>query len=137
MSTLLFPLLALHNYLRWIVLAALLYMLIRYFIGWNRNTPWRDLDDKIGLVVTSLIDTQFLLGLLLYVVKRFSVSTRILTEHIIPMVLVVILAHIGRSRIKKADQDTLKHKNGAIWFTISLLIILLSIPWYRPLLRGL
>ena len=137
MLTLYLPLVTIHNYLRWIVLIILLFTLYRAYVGWVQNKSWSNLDDKLGLVFTSAMDTQFLLGLLVYGVLKFSVTPRILTEHIIPMIAAVIITHIGRSRSKNASRDQSKHKQSAIWFSVSLLIVVLSIPWYRPLLRGL
>lgn len=131
------PLVTIHNYLRWFVLIILLITLYRAYTGWIQDRSWLKLDDSIGLVLTSAMDTQFLLGLLIYGVLKFSVTPRILTEHIIPMIAAVILTHIGRSRSTNAPDDRSKYKQAALWYSISLLVVVLSIPWYRPLLRGL
>jgi len=131
------PLVTVHNYLRWIVLIIVLITLYRAYRGWIQEKTWDKLDDRLGLIFTSTMDTQLLLGLLVYGVLEFSVTPRILTEHIIPMIAAVIIAHIGRSRSKNAPNDQPKHKQAAIWYSVSMLIIILSIPWYRPLLRGL
>jgi hypothetical protein len=50
------------------------------------------------------------------------------------MIVALVLAHIGRSRAKKADTDVSKHKNAAIFYTIAILLILAAIPWNRALL---
>ena len=50
-------------------------------------------------------------------------------EHILIMIIAVVVAHIGRSRSKKAANDTGKHKQAAIFFAISLLLVFLAIPW--------
>lgn len=141
--------LAVHNIVRWLVLIFGVIAVVRAFVGWFGSRQWTDLDDKLGLGFTISIDIQFVLGLLLYLVlspittSAFqNMSTAMsdsgtryfLVEHSVMMVAALILAHIGRSRTKKADTDLGKYKNAAIFYTIALLIILASIPWFRPLL---
>ena len=45
------------------------------------------------------------------------------------MIIAVIVAHIGRARSKKADSDTGKFKQAAIFFTAAMVLVLLAIPW--------
>ena len=45
-------------------------------------------------------------------------------EHAVMMLLVVFLITIGRSKSKKAETDELKHKKGAIFYIIALVLIL-------------
>ncbi len=141
--------LAIHNIFRWLVLIFGVIAVVRALIGWFGNGQWSDLDDRLGLGFTISIDIQFLLGLLLYVflspittsafanmsaAMSDSATRFFLVEHSLMMLIAIILAHIGRSRAKKADTDNGKFKNAAIFFAIALLIILASIPWFRPLL---
>lgn len=133
--TLYFPLLTVHNYLRWLVLLALAFSLLRSYWGWLNDQPWGAVAQVSGLVSTSLLDTQLLLGLVLYGVLHFRVNTQMLTEHIIPMIFAVITAHVARYLSKKGQSDGDKYQKAALWFTVTLVIILLSIPWRRPLLR--
>jgi hypothetical protein len=60
-------------------------------------------------------------------------------EHAFGMFLAVALAHVGRVRTRKAG-SLRRHRVAAIFFGLSLLLILLSIPWPgtangRPLVR--
>jgi hypothetical protein len=70
-----------------------------------------------------------------------NTSTRFyVVEHSIIMVIGLILVHVGRSLSQKGKTDHQKHLRAAIWFSIALIIILLSIPWPfmevgRPLFR--
>jgi membrane protein DedA with SNARE-associated domain len=52
-----------------------------------------------------------------------------LVEHISLIVIAVVIATIGYSLAKKADIDSIKHRRVMIFFSISLLLILLAIPW--------
>lgn len=141
--------LATHNIFRWLVLIFGLLAIIMAFVGWFGKKEWKGLDDKLGLGFTISLDVQVLLGFLLYVV--FSPLIKVafsdigaamgnselrffLVEHLLMMIVALVLAHIGRSRAKKADTDVSKHKNAAIFYTIAMLLILASIPWDRAML---
>jgi len=57
-------------------------------------------------------------------------------EHPFYGLLAVIVAHVGSSRAKKATEDANKHKAIAIFFSIVVVLLLILMPWGRPLLRG-
>lgn len=148
-------LLPLHNILRWLLLIAALFAVGRALWGWLARKPWQALDDRAGLIFTTVMDLQVLVGLLLYV--AFSPLTQtafqnfggamgnatmrfFAIEHILIMVIALVLAHIGRAQTRKASEALSKHRRAAIWFGIALLLVLLAIPWPfsgvpRPLWR--
>jgi hypothetical protein len=45
------------------------------------------------------------------------------------MVLALILIHVGRVAVRKAEEDAQKHKRALAFFLIGTLAILSSIPW--------
>lgn len=53
------------------------------------------------------------------------------------MVLAVVFAHVGVVVSRRATVSVVKNRWAALWFTLSLLVILLGMPWFRPLLPGL
>lgn len=141
--------LILHNIFRWLVLIFGLLAVIFALLGWFGKRPWTRIDDRLGLGFSISMDIQVLLGVLLYFI--FSPITRsafqdfgaamadsdarfFAVEHIVLMLIAVALIHIGRSRSRKAGTDNGKHKQAAIFYTISLLLILAAIPWFRPFL---
>jgi Na+-driven multidrug efflux pump len=141
--------LTLHNILRWLVLILGIIAIVRAYFGWFGDREWSDLDDNLGRGFTISLDLQFLLGLLLYIflspittnafanmsaAMSDSGTRYFLVEHSLMMLAAIILAHIGRSRGRKQENDTKKFRTTAIFFTIALLIILVAIPWFRPLL---
>jgi hypothetical protein len=145
-------LLAVHNIVRWVALILAILASVRAFIGWFGQRDWSDRDRKIGLFYTSSMDIQLLLGLLLYIV--FSPITRtalqdfgsamsaegvrfFALEHAFYMVLAVVCAHLGNIFSKRAAEPDKKHRMAAIWFGLSLLLILIGMPWMRPFLPGL
>lgn len=144
--------LALHNVLRWVVVVVAVVTLVRMFSGVFRARPWQAADTKWGKWFTMALDIQLLVGLVLYFVlsplttaamanmgAAMSDSTLrfFAVEHSLMMVVAVVLAHVGAVLVRRATTDAARFRRGAIWFTLTVLIIAASIPWDRPLLRGL
>ena len=136
--------LSLHSIVRWAVVILGVIAVVRAFIGWFGGRQWQQLDDRLGLGFTTVLDINLLLGLLLYfffspittnAFKDFGAamgnsSVRFfLAEHLFIMIIAVVLAHIGRSRSKKAGDDKSKFKQAAIFFVLAMLAILAAIPW--------
>ncbi len=141
-----------HSWLRWVVLIAMLWTILRAVLPGPR--AWTPADDRsLRLSVISL-DVQFLLGLLLYFVlspfTREAMSDMgaamrspglrfFAVEHMAGMLIAITLAHVGAVRIRKAAPER-RHRLAAIFFILALLAVLASIPWPglpagRPLFR--
>ena len=58
--------LTLHSLVRWIIVIAALAAVIRGLSGLSGRQAWSALDQRLGVIFTSAMDTQLLLGLLLY-----------------------------------------------------------------------
>ena len=63
-------------------------------------------------------------------------------EHQVGMFIAVALGHIGLARIRKGTDLVHRHKTALAFFALSLVVMMLSIPWPgkaggRPLLRGI
>lgn len=147
--------LTIHNLLRWVVLIAGLMTVIRAFAGLSGNRAWQRADDQTGLIYTAAFDLQILVGLILFFAVS-PITTRALSdfaaamgntlmryftvEHSLLMLVAVVLAHVGRSLSRRAPTDRAKFRRAAIWFTLSLILTLVAIPWPfldpgRPLFR--
>ena len=143
--------LALHSWIRWLVIIAGVVAVVRAFM--ERST-WSSADDRAGIVFTTVLDVQFLLGLLLYLwlspiaaAARHDLGAAMqntplrfwVVEHPIGMIAALALAHIGRTRIRRAAPSA-KARVARIFFALALLLVLLSMPWpglpyARPLVR--
>ena len=153
----LYPLfLTLHNLARWLVVIFAILALVRAWRGWLRKGDWTRLDDRAGIFFTSALDTQVLLGLILYfayspyaqlTANNFSgamadPATRFFgLEHWLWMLAATVGAHVGRAVSRRQPDPLKKHRLVAIFFTAAVLLILLAIPWPflantgRPLFR--
>jgi len=145
--------LAIHNILRWIVLIVGIIAVVRAWRGWLGKREWGKNDRMMGMFFSSGIDTQLLLGLLLYFFlspitkgalsdfgSAWSVGGDLrffAIEHVSLMVLAAVFAHVGSAMAKKTPDAASKHKQAAIWFSLTMLAILVAIPWWRPLFPGL
>lgn len=137
-----------HNLLRWLVILTALWALIRVWPGFFRAAIWEKKDRLAGLLFTSVLNLQFLLGLALLLIGPYraaygSMATtmkdpvlRFFTvEHPFMMFLAVLVAQAGFSLSKRASGDRAKFLRAAICYTIALLLILAAIPWkYSPLI---
>jgi len=142
-------LLAWHGFLRWVVLAAGLAALFVGFSGWSGAKPASTLR-PFSLLFVIAMDIEFLLGLLLYfgaspitraALENFGAAMKqqesrfFAVEHTTLMFLAVVCAHVGAALARKGKTETMKFRGAAVAWTISLLLLLGGIPWWRPLLR--
>jgi hypothetical protein len=138
--------LVLHNTLRWVLLLSLAITLFKYLAGWLGNKSWNKTDNLMGIVFTSLMDLQLLIGLTLYfflspvtklAMSDFGAAMKdadlrfYAVEHFSMMLIAVVLVHIGRAKSKKANLDIAKFRVASIFFMAALVIILAAIPWGR------
>ncbi|WP_340111284.1 hypothetical protein [Maribellus mangrovi] len=137
-----------HSGFRWLVLIVLVVAIVLSVYGWTKRAEWTKSGKTTSLILMILMDIQFLIGLVLYVFlspmtkaafNDFGAAMKNATlrfyvvEHILMMVIALALVHIGRSRTKKDIVGWKKHRAAVIFYTISLLVILMAIPWDRPL----
>lgn len=141
-------LLILHNLFRWLVLLSAFWVLFTSVRG-LRSLTYSPSDQTAGRVFVSTMDIQLLLGILLYWISpliraamtnfgaamQASQTRFFLVEHVLLMIVAVALAHIGSVRIRRTPTVPAKHRQALIWYGLSLLVVLLAIPWWRPLLR--
>lgn len=143
----------LHSILRWVILLLALLIIVRAANGLSFKRGYTQADSKMNMWFTSAIDTQVLLGIILYFTS--SLTTKALqdfgsamgspvqrffaVEHVLGMVVAMIAAHIGRAMIKKGADARAKHRRTILWVAITIVIILIAIPWpfYAQVGRGL
>lgn len=132
-----------HSWFRWAVVITGVLAALRAIAGASGRRPWTPADDRAGLWFTIALDVQVLIGVCLYfalspftaeAMKDFGAAMRNpalrfwAVEHAFGMIVALVLAHVGRIRIRNADTSR-RHTIAAIFFTIALVAILASIPW--------
>ncbi len=136
--------LSLHSVLRWIVVLLAALATARAASGWLKGRNWTPLDDRLGLAFTIVLDTQVLIGLILYlflspvtasafhdlgVVLSNDTARFWIIEHIFAMVVSLILVHIGRSMSGRPGPARQRYQRTALLFGLATLILIISIPW--------
>lgn len=149
------PLLTLHSYLRWVVILLGLVVIVRSLHGRSRLGWWGPDDARAGLLYTSSLDLQVFIGFVLYLlyspltigaVRNLGVAMADRTlrfwtiEHGVMMLLALVVAHIGRARVRNAREDRRRYTRAAIYYSVSWLLVLAATPWPffsygRPLVR--
>jgi hypothetical protein len=111
-------------------------------IGMLGNGSYTKFDKIIGSATVGFMDLQLVLGLILYF--GYSPYTKGLTfnmsnaeerfwsvEHLLMMILAIAFAHIGKVKAGKAQDDKQKFKVQVLFFSVSLALMMLAIPWGR------
>ena len=141
--------LALHSIFRWLVMVSLLYAIVTSIQGYLTKKPFSKKDAMIRMITGAISHTQLLIGFTLYfvlspVTKHFLASGSGGNHqiwffgfyHIAMMFIAVVVMTVGSSISKRAKSDSAKFKNIMIYFTLALILILLAIPWFRPVFRN-
>jgi hypothetical protein len=148
--------LTLHSWLRWVALVAGVAGTISAL---RDTTPSKGPSraDRWGLILMATLDTQMLLGLVMY----FAVSPTMAAirenfagamkdpaarfwavEHITTMMLAVVVTHVGRVLARKSATPEARRMKLFVSFAVATALMLLATPWPgmrtgRPLFRGL
>jgi hypothetical protein len=132
----------LHSYNRYLILAALVYVLYRSWSGWMGKKSFEKADNTASVALLGLAHLQLLLGLIQYFVT--STYTRdgmadmgaamknewlryFTVEHAFMMILAVVFIQVGRTTSKKATTDEAKHKKLAIWTTAATVLVVAAL----------
>jgi hypothetical protein len=141
-------LLALHSGFRWFVLTSILFTLFNAYKGWWFHKKYTAFDNYTRHATATLAHIQLALGISLYFISpvidyfiknfREAIHQRELRffglEHSSMMLLAILILTIGSIKAKRKSTDKEKFKTIALWFSLSLFILLTSIPWaFSPL----
>lgn len=137
----------LHSVFRWLVLLLIIIAIIDAVIKLRAKYKPAGKDSKWKLFAMIILHLQFIIGLILYFISpkvifdaasmKNSIQRFFLVEHIALMVIAIVLVTLGHIKSKRTSDSIRKQKNIIIYFSIGLLLILLSIPWpFRNLGAG-
>jgi hypothetical protein len=145
--------LVLHNILRWAVLLFGAWTVLNAMTGVAGKRNYAPSDARTNLFFMISCDIQLVIGLILYFTNSWfdrlkepgnmkdAYNRFFSMEHGLLMIIALILVHVGRVSVKKANTPAAKHKRSLIFFGLALVLILAAIPWpfreaiARPLLR--
>lgn len=127
----------LHSLWRWVVLAAVVIVVGKALVGWLGKQAWQAVDDKLGILFTTVFDIQLLLGITVYtgtlmslhVLRWYGQSViRLSMEHALFMVIAVVVAHMTRTKAQKGKSALVQHRTAAIGYIVSLGLVFAALP---------
>lgn len=133
----------LHSGLRWVALILLIWAIANAFSAKHFEKKHK----MVNLFAMVTLHIQLVIGLIQYFTSakvQFSpdwMKEPLLRfygmEHLAGMLLAIIIITIGYSKAKRKENDADKFKVIRLFYSIGLIIILLSIPWpFRANLGG-
>ena len=122
-------LLAIHSFVRWIIVVVAVAAIVKFAIGWAANSFFKAMDRGLASGFSGLMDLQVLLGLIYLVWNGLTVSGfptyRIL--HAGTMIIAVAVAHLP-SRFKNLN-DKLRFQYSLIAILGSLVLVAIGISF--------
>ena len=132
-----------HNYVRWLVVATLLYALYRAYKGYVSQSEFSKADNAVRHWTATISHIQLMIGMVLYfqspIVNYFMANFKEAVNdfntvffgliHSSLMLTAIVLITIGSAKSKREQTDKEKFKTMLIWFLIALVIIFIAIPW--------
>jgi hypothetical protein len=143
-----------HSWLRYVVLALGIVVLVTAIRGLSAPAVRSAGEERAYKAFLGALDTQLVLGLLLYFVWNPIVASALAdfgaamknpqlrffaVEHAVTMLLAIVIAHVGRARSRRKEGRA-RYRSVLIAQALWLLLTLAAIPWPvldvgRPLLR--
>ncbi|MCD0477736.1 hypothetical protein LPB90_04680 [Chryseobacterium sp. LC2016-29] len=132
-----------HSTIRWLVLASLVYSIYRAYKGYFSNAPFSKTDNYVRHWTATIAHIQLIFGIVIYtqspIIKYFwnnfdeAITNLDLAFfgllHIILMLTAIVMITVGSALSKRRTTDREKFKTILFWFSVSLIIILIAIPW--------
>lgn len=132
-----------HSTIRWLVLASLVYSIYRAYKGYFSNAPFSKTDNYVRHWTATIAHIQLIFGIVIYtqspIIKFFwnnfdeAITNLDLAFfgllHIILMLTAIVMITVGSALSKRRTTDREKFKTILFWFSVSLIIILIAIPW--------
>lgn len=133
-----------HSWTRWALLIVAVLVIVQAFRGWSGTQLWDEGKATLSTAFVHLSSLQLVLGIALYgflsplTLQAFTNMGEAMrngairfwaVEHIFIMTIAIAVAHIGAGRIRKGTDDKAKHRAAAIFFTLSVALIIAGIPW--------
>lgn len=122
-------LVAFHSALRWLVLAALM-----AGGGWAllRAPTAPTFRDRPFVVAAVVVDLQFLVGVVLYVVNRgWAQGPFIAAIHPVAMLAALTAVHVGLVRARRRGTPLDAHRTVGAAYLFALVLVAFGVPWYR------
>jgi hypothetical protein len=137
----------LHTLTWWIILLSGIWAVVVTWRGMLTGAAWTKRDRLAGLIFSSALATQLIIGLVLYyasysggkavhdyfagvvVGRERFIAAFFAMMHPVAMFTAVVLGQAGFSVSKRLTDDRSKFRAAALCYTVALAIVLVSVPW--------
>jgi hypothetical protein len=119
-----------HSGWRYLVILAAVVVIVKMLIGWLSAGKWSSLDRQLGMIFVSVLDIQFLLGIVLWIMLGgWSLPGSYVPawEHPVTMILAIAAAHGFWSAARKREPDSTKFRIATLGFIVSGLLIAVGV----------
>ena len=138
--------LILHNLNRWLVLIIGFWATGQVLHGWISRQPWQPSNTTLVRSFANLLNLQFVLGLILYLLPGAFIQSLLQTvpwaqimqqlllrfftlEHPIQMLIAIAFAHGALSTARRLQNERRRFGWTATLLILAMLLILTAIPW--------
>ena len=128
--------LVVHNLVRWAVLFAGAYSLLRGATGLLAKGVWLPSDARAARIFPIILDLQVVVGLLLWLTSAHGTNTP-LPEHAVVAIAALVLAHVGSISARRSKNAKSRFQSIVVFHGLALLLIAARLPWHAPLLPRL
>ncbi len=132
-----------HSIFRWLVVGSLAFSIYRAYLGYSRNKVFSKGDNSLRHWTATIAHVQLIIGILLYIkspiiqsfwsnlseASKYPGARFFGLYHFLLMITSVVLVTIGSALAKRRPTDKEKYKTMLIWFSITISIIFIAIPW--------
>lgn len=139
-----------HAWWRWVVVISGLAAVGSAAVGLAFKYPWTHAAARYGRFFGIAVDIQFLLGAALYLL--FSPMTTVALNvaeglpagsdlrffgvyHGLIMTIAFLDVHVSAVLIRRGKDDAARYRRALLLYGQTLLVILFTIPWWRPWFR--
>jgi multisubunit Na+/H+ antiporter MnhB subunit len=117
----------LHSWNRWLLIVAAVIALVYFARGWLTSQPWTKFARTLQTIFSSLVDLQWLLGLILLIsygsITGFGI--RHYWEHLTVQTIALVVAHLHVRWRKKELEDKTRYQRG---FLILIFVGIMALP---------
>jgi hypothetical protein len=136
-----FYVLAAHGAWRWVVLALGVVFVVDVLRGLSQSLSWQPRTGLLMRLFGISVDIQILMGAVLYLMLSPSTTQAMSSpdvgiKHAVVMLCALVLVHLGAVMTRRAPTTAERYQRALLFNGLTLLIIVVGTPWWRPLLRN-
>jgi hypothetical protein len=120
-------LLAIHSYLRWLIVLVALVAVVKFALGWLQGGTFKGMDRGLASGFSGLLDLQVTLGIIFMVLTGLTGAgfPMFRIEHATTMIIAAVVAHLP-ARWKKAT-ESVRFRNTLFCILGALLLVYVGV----------